>query len=286
MEPEVHSLDENEDAILLRLAELTLINRGNQASFSSEEDLESYSSCSQKTTQDKRVQANEPAKHRAKDKAPDQLNQKTIANRGKPPAKIDPTDSTPAKKNRSPNKDIAKKSGSRKGWYFEKQKSFTDTCRIHALNAFFGYPKFNPSNFAQKCAKFDELSGMAKGTSQTYFFVDQNGKNIISWLVEEGSKFSTKLFHQSDEEILEFFDIAKVRRSRKKQTPGETNSQKEKSSFCGVVGYFEFSNEHVWYVGRDNDSWFILDSNTNGVRKQNKLPLDPSCGHILVFKNI
>ena len=64
--------------------------------------------------------------------------------------------------------------------YYEKQRG--DLCRLHSLNAYFGYKKFNDSDFFKLCAEYDEeIRGLKTQVMDGF----SEGRCIISYVLNK-----------------------------------------------------------------------------------------------------
>lgn len=72
-----------------------------------------------------------------------------------------------------------------------KDRQQGSLCRMHALNAFYGEPRLTPKKFFNLCMQFDHRQGYSEPISREYFYVESDGMNIISWIVEKDPRFKT-----------------------------------------------------------------------------------------------
>ena len=79
----------------------------------------------------------------------------------------------------------------KKHFYVEKQQK--NMCRMHALNAFYQRAKLNPDSFLNLCREFERSTGTSKGSSD-YFYVEADGANILSFVVERDKRYLTVYF--------------------------------------------------------------------------------------------
>ena len=64
--------------------------------------------------------------------------------------------------------------------YYEKQRG--DLCRLHSLNAYFGFKKFDDSEFFKLCSEYD---GEIKGLKTQVMDGFSEGRCIISYVLDK-----------------------------------------------------------------------------------------------------
>lgn len=106
----------------------------------------------------------------------------------------------------------------KKDFYVEKQHK--GMCRMHALNAFFQRAKLSEQSFMQLCRDFEQATGASRGSSE-YFYVEEGGANILSFVVERDRRYRTVYYPPGMQAELDDLDEEHI------------------------VGYFEFDNGHV-----------------------------------------
>ena len=102
-------------------------------------------------------------------------------------------------------------------FYVEKQRK--DLCRMHALNAFFQRAKLSEDSFQQMCREFEKSANASRGSGD-FFFVESDGANILSYVVERDRRYRTVYYAPGTLAEIDDYD--------------ET-----------LIGYFEFDNGHV-----------------------------------------
>jgi len=136
--------------------------------------------------------------------------------------------------------------------YWERQQG-SNTCRMHALNAFFQGPVYTWSSFLQMCNRFDARSNVALGTSTTW--TSAHDKTLFQFAIsEKGSKAVT-------------IPLA-MYASRNNSTDADAKTQYSlQHALRHAMGAFVYNSEHVWYLLKTDRGWFKIDS-LGGIRAE------------------
>jgi hypothetical protein len=137
---------------------------------------------------------------------------------------------------------------------------------MHALNAFFGFPKLSINAFNKYSDEFDKQHKMRVGTTKNYFVVPEgdDNNNIFSFIIEKlcKGKFLTKYFAMGCADVCDYLEeVIEV-----------------------LDGFIEFTEGHVWYTKKSGNSWFIIDCIEKKVKQARNNPLDTGLGHVLVWR--
>ena len=130
-------------------------------------------------------------------------------------------------------------------------------CRLHSLNAFFGFKKYSINEFSKFCDEYDIINKNLyniNSSCKTFDLISSNQQNIISYILKKNfiySKFYPLNFlYQSnniikDEEILNkqlLYILEKISR------------------------FFIYNQNHIWVIKKYNNEWYEIDS-LRGVNK-------------------
>lgn len=145
--------------------------------------------------------------------------------------------------------------------YYEKQRG--NMCRLHSLNAYFGYKKLDETTFFNYCDNYDKL---IKGLNSRDMDGFAECRCIINYIIDIIDKKYTltipiNLFKNSREYV---------------------NIDRYNKLLPLINYYFEFNKTHVWLNKRDNNKWWKIDS-ISGISL-----IDPKFknnGYIIVFDN-
>lgn len=144
--------------------------------------------------------------------------------------------------------------------YYEKQQG--DLCRLHSINAYFGYKKLDQSDFFKYCSEYDELIKGLKTQGMDGF---SEGRCIISYILDKlDSKYIFLIPINSYNGIRNHIDINRYN----KLIP---------TLWC----YFEFNKGHVWLNKKINGIWYKIDS-ISGVNRIDS-PIIKNNGYLLVI---
>lgn len=149
--------------------------------------------------------------------------------------------------------------------YYEKQRG--DLCRIHALNAYFGYNKIDEKTFNDYCNEYDKL---IKGLNSRNMDGFAEGRNIISYILDKlDNKYCVYIPIYVSNNSYKYVDI---------------NRYKKKIFEKKIKFYFEFNKNHVWLVRYYQNQYYKLDSIT-GINI-----IDPNIikqhGYLIVINDI
>ena len=146
--------------------------------------------------------------------------------------------------------------------YYEKQRG--DLCRLHSLNAYFGYKKFNDPDFFKLCAEYDEE---IKGLKTKVMDGFSEGRCIISYVLDKiDNKYVFLIPINSYKNARNFLDINRYNLLIKH-----------------VNCFFEFNKNHVWINKKIENNWHKIDS-ISGVNGVNE-PRIGNNGYLLVLED-
>ena len=124
--------------------------------------------------------------------------------------------------------------------YYEKQKG--DLCRLHSLNAYFGYQKLTEKEFYDYCDEYDKI---IKGLDSKKMDGFAEGRCIINYIIDIiENKYTLTIPLNTSKNSREFTDIIRYKKL--------INSK--------VKNYFEFNKNHVWLNKKKDNKWWKLDS--------------------------
>jgi hypothetical protein len=146
--------------------------------------------------------------------------------------------------------------------YYERQRG--DMCRLHSLNAYFGYKKLTEEDFFNYCDEYDQIIEGLESKRMDGF---AEGRCIINYIIDKLENIYTltipiNLFKNSRE----FIDI----------------SHYKQLIHTKIKSYFEFNKNHIWLNKKKDGKWFKLDS-LSGINQ-----IDPNIrnnGIIIVFED-
>lgn len=136
--------------------------------------------------------------------------------------------------------------------YWERQRG--DNCRIHSLNAYFGYCKISETEFYSMCDEYDKLIPGLKSRSMDGF---SEARCIISYILSQiGDSHSILIPMNKYQNARSHINVDRY------QKLVNTNR---------ITSYFEFNAGHVWLNKfiKDKNIWVKIDS-ISGVN-----PIDP-----------
>lgn len=143
--------------------------------------------------------------------------------------------------------------------YWESQRG--DLCRLHSLNAYFGYQRLTENTFFSYCNDYDSIIPGLNSRSMDGF---SEGRCIISYIIDVIDKVYTLTI-----------PIDSYSNSRE-----YINYERYKKILSTLDCYFEFNKGHVWFNKKKDNIWYKIDSIT-GITH-----IDPQLnnnGYILVF---
>jgi len=143
--------------------------------------------------------------------------------------------------------------------YCERQRG--DLCRLHSINAYFGYKKLCKIEFLKYCKEYDNLISGLKTTEMDGF---SEGRCIISYILDKlDNKYLFLIPIKSYNGIRNHIDIER---------------------YCKIMnninGLFEFNKGHVWLNKKIDGYWYKIDS-ISGVNKIDK-PSIKNNGYLLI----
>ena len=152
--------------------------------------------------------------------------------------------------------------------YWERQRG--NNCRIHSLNAYFGHQKISDDQFNQLCNEYDKLIHGLKSINMDGF---AECRSIISYIVD---KYSNKYCQLVP---INFRGIHNKNRSDWQYNRFINFIGKS----TGIISYFEFNKDHVWFNKKVDGEWYKIDS-LSGLTRINKLRNFGENGYLLVFE--
>tara|TARA_B110000967_G_C18797331_1_gene516498 strand:- start:68 stop:808 length:741 start_codon:yes stop_codon:yes gene_type:complete len=144
--------------------------------------------------------------------------------------------------------------------YWERQSG--DLCRLHSINAYFGFKKLDQNSFFNYCSEYDELIKGLKTQGMDGF---SEGRCIISYILDKlDSKYIFLIPINSYNGIRNHIDIDRYNKLIPK-----------------LLCYFEFNKGHVWINKKINGLWYKIDS-ISGVNRIDN-PIIKNNGYLLVI---
>jgi hypothetical protein len=144
--------------------------------------------------------------------------------------------------------------------YWERQRG--DLCRLHSINAYFGFKKIDESEFFKWCDKYDNIIKGLKTQGMDGF---SEGRCIISYILEQMENTYVFLIPMNSYNgVRNDIDIDRYNKLIPKL-------------WC----YFEFNKGHVWLNKKHNGQWYKIDS-ISGVNRIDS-PTIKNNGYLLVI---
>ena len=144
--------------------------------------------------------------------------------------------------------------------YWERQSG--DLCRLHSINAYFGFKKLDQNSFFNYCSEYD---GIIKGLKTQGMDGFSEGRCIISYILDKlDSKYIFLIPINSYNGIRNHIDIDRYNKLIPK-----------------LLCYFEFNKGHVWINKKINGIWYKIDS-ISGVNRIDS-PIIKNNGYLLVI---
>ena len=132
--------------------------------------------------------------------------------------------------------------------FWERQSG--DLCRLHAINAYFGFKKLDETEFMKLCEEYDEIIKGLKTSGMDGF---SEGRCIISYILNNlDSKYVFLIPINSYNGVRNSIDIDRYAKLIKL-----------------VDGFFEFNTGHVWFNKKIKGKWYKIDS-ISGVNMINE----------------
>ena len=146
--------------------------------------------------------------------------------------------------------------------YWEKQSG--DLCRMHSLNAYFGYNRLNKSKFIEYCSKYDTvIKGLQNETMDGF----SEGRCIISYILD----------------ILESKYVFLIPINSYSNARKDIDIKRYNKFIYKLNGFFEFNKGHVWYNKNINEKWYKIDS-ISGINRINN-PTINNNGYLLIIED-
>jgi len=123
--------------------------------------------------------------------------------------------------------------------YVERQNG--DLCRLHSINAYFGYKKIDDKEFLKYCSEYDEVIKGLKTVSMDGF---SEGRCIISYILDK-----------LDKQYVYLIPINSYNGAR-----SHIDIERYNKLIKLVNGFFEFNKGHVWFNKKMNGNWYKIDS--------------------------
>lgn len=146
--------------------------------------------------------------------------------------------------------------------YCEKQRG--DLCRLHSLNAYFGYKKFSDPEFFKLCGEYDkEIEGLKTQVMDGF----SEGRCIISYVLDKiDNKYVFLIPINSYKNARDNIDLSRYNLLIKH-----------------VNCFFEFNKNHVWINKKIENTWHKIDSisGVNGI----DAPKIGKNGYLLVLED-
>lgn len=144
--------------------------------------------------------------------------------------------------------------------YYEKQRG--DLCRLHSLNAYYGFKKFDDSEFFKLCAEYDdEIKGLKTQVMDGF----SEGRCIISYVLDK-----------LDNKYVFLIPINSYKNARI-----SLNLERYNLLIKHISCFFEFNKNHVWINKKIDKSWHKIDS-ISGVNRVDA-PRIGKNGYLLVI---
>lgn len=143
--------------------------------------------------------------------------------------------------------------------YWERQRG--GLCRLHSLNAFFGYQKFSDSDFINLSREFDERQLRLFGqtcSSQNFDIVGSDQLNLVSFIL---SKFGIATRYYAINEHL------------------------KRPLIIDCDKFFVYDAGHIWLMKKENEKWHRIDS-LSGISRTNINYRQKNIGFILPVTNL
>ena len=147
--------------------------------------------------------------------------------------------------------------------FYEHQKG--DLCRLHSLNAYFGYSKLNESDFNNYCNEYDNL---IKGLNSQNMDGFAEGRSIVSYIIDKlENKYILLIPIKSYKKSREHLDIDRYKEFFKKKY---------------ISQFFEFNKNHIWFNKLIDNEYYKIDS-ISGVNKTDIRSINN--GYLLILDN-
>lgn len=130
--------------------------------------------------------------------------------------------------------------------YWERQNS--GLCRLHSLNAFFGYRKYTASDFIKICNEYDIEKNKIynlKISCKSFDVINSDQQNIISYILHNNNKY-TKYYP------INYIYLNKI----SKDEFYEIHNLNDLSIF------FIYNENHIYVIKKHNNRWYTVDSLT------------------------
>ena len=157
--------------------------------------------------------------------------------------------------------------------YYQRQKN--DLCRLHSLNAYYGYEKISEEQFQIYCNEYD-LIIKGLNTKNNDGFCE--GRNIISYILDKYNNTFCILI-----------PINLYKKSRENIAIDHYNKLIKNKN---ITQYFEFNKGHVWFNKYIKNSWYKIDSITgvsqfdfNNIKDNGYLLIIDSYNILIELKN-
>lgn len=146
--------------------------------------------------------------------------------------------------------------------YYEKQRG--DLCRLHSINAYFGFRCLKETDFFKLCDEYDNIIKGLKTDSMDGF---SEGRCIISYILQK-----------LDNKFLFLIPIKSYENSR-----NNIDIDRYSKLISSITNVFEFNKNHVWINRQISNKWYKIDS-ISGVNNINPPRLNSSKnGFLLVL---
>jgi hypothetical protein len=136
--------------------------------------------------------------------------------------------------------------------YWERQQG-PDTCRMHAVNAYLGGPKYTWPSFMAMCDRYDEKAKLPKGTSRLLYNA-MEGCTLFQFALQEAGSTARTV-------PLAMYSTGKNDNRADFKTPA-----KLEDAIAHGKGAFAFNAQHVWLMKPSSTGWIRVDS-LSGIQK-------------------
>lgn len=143
--------------------------------------------------------------------------------------------------------------------YWERQRG--DLCRLHSLNAYFGYQRLTENAFFSYCNDYDSIIPGLNSRSMDGF---SEGRCIINYIID----------------ILDNVYTLTIPIDSYSNSREYINYERYKKILSNLDCYFEFNKGHVWFNKKKDNTWHKIDSITGITQIDPRLNKN---GYILVF---
>ena len=153
--------------------------------------------------------------------------------------------------------------------YWERQKG--NNCRIHSLNAYFGFQKITEHSFENYCNEYDMIIPGLKSIKMDGF---AECRSIISFIIDK--------YHNKFVQLVPI-NLRNVHKKNRDEWNYDRFTEHMTNLRDGILGYFEFNKDHVWYNKKIDGKWYKIDS-LSGISEINHPKKFGENGYLLIFE--